>query len=86
MRNNSQEETLKRNYIQNYRFLINEYERVKNSKSLLLFCARRRRPRNCLLKIKDLQQKYLQFGSCGAIFEVCLSERIKTVVGRLAFK
>jgi transposase InsO family protein len=30
MRNNSSDETLKRNYIQKYRFLIQEYERVKS--------------------------------------------------------
>jgi len=30
MRNNSQDETIKRNYIQKYRFLIKDYERVKN--------------------------------------------------------
>lgn len=30
MRNNSQDETIKRNYIQKYRFLIVEYERVKS--------------------------------------------------------
>jgi transposase InsO family protein len=29
MRNNSQDETIKRNYIQKYRFLIREYQRVK---------------------------------------------------------
>jgi len=29
MRNNSQDETIKRNYLQKYRFLISEYERVK---------------------------------------------------------
>jgi transposase InsO family protein len=32
MRNNSSDETIKRNYIQKYRFLINEYELVKNKK------------------------------------------------------
>ncbi|VAW28687.1 hypothetical protein MNBD_BACTEROID06-1140, partial [hydrothermal vent metagenome] len=29
MRDNSQDETIKRNYIQKYRFLIEDYERVK---------------------------------------------------------
>jgi len=29
MRNNSQDETIKRNYLQKYRFLIGEYEQVK---------------------------------------------------------
>ena len=32
MRNNSSDETIKRNYIQKYRFLISQYELVKNKK------------------------------------------------------
>ncbi len=32
MRNNSQDETLKRNYIQKYQYLIAEYEEVKAGK------------------------------------------------------
>ena len=32
MRNNSQDETIKRNYLQKYRFLIKEYELVKAGK------------------------------------------------------
>ena len=32
MRNNSSDETIKRNYIQKYRFLVNEYELVKKNK------------------------------------------------------
>ena len=32
MRNNSSDETIKRNYIQKYRFLISEYEQVKQKK------------------------------------------------------
>lgn len=32
MRNNSQDETIKRNYLQKYRFLIREYEQVKAKK------------------------------------------------------
>lgn len=32
MRNNSQDETLRRNYIQKYRFLIQEYELIKSGK------------------------------------------------------
>lgn len=32
MRNNSQDETIKRNYIQKYRFLMSEYELVKSGK------------------------------------------------------
>ena len=30
MRNNSQDSTLERNYLEKYRFLIKEYEQVKN--------------------------------------------------------
>ncbi|MDY6836061.1 MAG: hypothetical protein SVY53_14815, partial [Chloroflexota bacterium] len=32
MRNNSQDDTIKRNYLQKYRFLIREYELVKAGK------------------------------------------------------
>ena len=32
MRNNSKDETLKRNYIQKYQYLIAEYEQVKEGK------------------------------------------------------
>jgi len=32
MRNNTSDETIKRNYIQKYRFLISEYEQIKQKK------------------------------------------------------
>lgn len=38
MRNNSQDSTLERNYLEKYRFLIKEYEQVKTK--LILFIKR----------------------------------------------
>ena len=35
MRNNSQDSTLERNYLEKYRFLIKEYEQVKNATRLV---------------------------------------------------
>lgn len=53
MRNNSRDETLKKNYIQKYQFLVNEYEQVKAKKH------------PTFLKVKDF---YAHHGTCPQVF------------------